>query len=50
MSREEYNYKRRAIKAAKELCYKPEVINLLREAQNEKEVERIMVTARKSCL
>ena len=48
MSREVYNYKRHAIKAAKELFYSNDIISRLRLATTESEIERIMVTARKA--
>lgn len=41
-------YKREAIKAAKQLFYPKEVIARLRKAKSEAEVERIMVSARKA--
>ncbi len=47
MSREIYDYKRYAIKAARELDYPTEIISRLRIAQSETEIEKIMVTARK---
>ncbi len=47
MSRETYNYKRHAIKAARELYYPTEVIMQLQSATTESEIERIMVMARK---
>ena len=46
MSKEAYNYKREAIRAAKELCYSAEVIAALKLAKTEAEVCRIMTTAR----
>ena len=47
MSREEYNYKRKAIKAARELHYPQSVISQLQSATTESEIERIMYQARK---
>ena len=47
MSREEYNYKRKAITAAKDLGYKPYIIERLKAATKESDIERIMATARK---
>lgn len=47
MSREMYNYKRSAIKAANELCYPKEIIDKLEEAKTESEIARIMRNARK---
>ncbi len=47
MSKETYNYKRHAIKAARELCYSKEIISRLQSAVTESEIERIMITARK---
>lgn len=41
-------YRADALTAAKELCYGDEVIRRLRNAKTEGEIERIMVTARKS--
>lgn len=46
MSRETYNYKRKAIKAAKELLYPSCVIEALQNATTERELSRIMRTAR----
>ena len=47
MSKSEYNYKRHAIRAAKELGYSENVIKRLESATSEAEIERIMNTARK---
>jgi len=46
MSKETYNYKRHAIKAARELFYPKEVILRLKLAETDGEIERIMRTAR----
>jgi hypothetical protein len=46
MSRADYNYKRHAIKAAKELLYPVEVILMLQAAKTGNEVARIMKNAR----
>jgi hypothetical protein len=46
MSRKDYNYKRHAIKAAKELFYPVEVILMLQAAKTGNEVVRIMKQAR----
>lgn len=46
MSRETYNYKRTAIKTAKELFYPQSVILRLQSATTESEIARIMKTAR----
>ena len=46
MSRETYNYKRQAIKTAKELFYPNSVILRLQSATTESEIARIMKTAR----
>lgn len=46
MKKDTYNYKREAIRAAKELCYGKEVIAALKAAKTETEVCRIMTTAR----
>ena len=45
---EHKSYKADALKAAKELGYGDDVIRRLRNAKTDGEVERIMVTARKS--
>lgn len=46
MSREGYNYKRFAIKAANDLCYPTEIIRKLENAKTESEIARIMRNAR----
>ena len=46
MSRETYNYKRTAIKIARELFYPQSVILRLQSATTEIEITRIMRTAR----
>ena len=46
MSRGAYNYKRTAIKTAKELFYPQSVILRLQSATTESEIARIMKTAR----
>ena len=46
MSRETYNYKRKAIKTARELFYPESVILRLQSATTESEICRIMKTAR----
>ena len=46
MSRETYNYKRTAIKTAKELHYPNSVILRLQFATTESEIARIIKTAR----
>ena len=46
MSRETYNYKRTAIRTAKELFYPNSVILRLQSATTESEIARIMKTAR----
>ena len=46
MSREAYNYKRTAIRTAKELLYPNSVILRLQSATTEIEIARIMKTAR----
>ena len=46
MSREAYNYKRQAIKIAKDLFYPQSVILRLQSATTESEICRIMKTAR----
>lgn len=48
MSSEEYKYKRQALCAAKQLGYHPSIIERLKNAQTEAEIERIMHTARTS--
>lgn len=46
MFREVYNYKRRAIRTARELHYPQSAISRLQSAQTESEICRIMRTAR----
>lgn len=46
MSRETYNYKRTAIRTAKELQYSQPVIERLKLAESVSEIARIMRTAR----
>ena len=46
MSREMYNYKRKAIRTAKDLFYPQSVILRLQSATTESEIARIMKTAR----
>ena len=46
MSRESYNYKRTAIRTAKDLLYPQSVILRLQSATTESEIARIMKTAR----
>ena len=46
MSREMYNYKRKAIRTAKDLLYPQSVILRLQSATTESEIARIMKTAR----
>jgi hypothetical protein len=48
MSRETYNYKRAAIKAAKELCYPVEIITQLQKATQDSDISRIMRNARQT--
>ena len=45
---EEGNYKKRAMIAAKELCYDNEVIEKIKESKSVAEIERVMNTARKN--
>lgn len=47
MSRAEYDYKRSAIKAARELGYNEKYIQRLKSASSEIEIEQILVSARK---
>lgn len=42
------NYKRSAIRAAKELCYDKEVIDKLKKATSDNEITRIMSSARRN--
>lgn len=46
MSRETYNYKRKAIVTARDLFYPQSVISRLQSATTESEIARIMKTAR----
>ena len=48
MSQETYNYKRSAIRAAKDLRYPQSVIEQLQKATTDKEIINIMHTARES--
>ena len=48
MSRETYNYKQKAIAAAKQLYYTKSVIEKLKAATTENEITKIMVTAREA--
>ena len=50
MSKEEYNYKRKSIKAAKELHYPQSVISQLQSATTETQIERIMIDTRRRYL
>ena len=50
MSEFEDNYKKRAMIAAKELCYDNEVIEKIKESKSIAEIERIMNTARKNMI
>ena len=45
---EEENYKKRAMIAAKELCYDNEVIEKIKTSKSIAEIERVMNTARKN--
>lgn len=47
MSRNTYNYKRKALVAARDLCYPQHIITRLQSATTETEIERIMIQARK---
>lgn len=47
MNKTEPTYKKQAIKAAKELRYGETIINRLKEADTDGEIERIMIGARK---
>lgn len=49
MSREVYDYKRSAIKTARELFYPDYVITKIKNAVTENEICRIMHTARQEC-
>ena len=46
----EENYKKRAMIAAKELCYDNEVIEKIKVSKSIAEVERVMNTARKNMI
>ena len=48
MSEFEENYKKRAMIAAKDLCYDNEVIEKIKVSKSVAEIERIMNTARKN--
>ena len=50
MSEFEENYKKRAMIAAKDLCYDNEVIEKIKESKSIAEIERIMNTARKNMI
>jgi hypothetical protein len=50
MSRESYNYKRKAVSAAKDLGYSKEIVNLLKKATSEIEIARIMKSAREGVI
>ena len=50
MSRETYNYKRSAIKIAKELHYPESIILRLKDTQTDSEICRIMKNAREKYL
>ena len=47
MKDERYHYRDNAIKAAKDLLYPKEVIDKVKAAKTEDEIERIMINARK---
>lgn len=47
MSKDELSYKRFALRAVRELKYPKEIIEKLNNATSEKEIEHIMVCARK---
>lgn len=47
---EKENYKKRAIIAAKELCYDNEVIEKIKASKSIAEIERVMNTARKNMI
>ena len=47
MSRTEYFYKMQALKAARELGYKSSVIEKIKKATTENEIEKILRNARK---
>lgn len=44
---DDMSYRKFALKAAKDLCYGEEVIDLIKNAKNNEEIERIMISARK---
>lgn len=46
MSREMYNYKRKAIRIAKDFRYTTETIEAITNAKSESEITRILKTAR----
>lgn len=46
LARSGVNYKRSAIRAAKELCYDKEVIEKLKKTTSDNEITRIMLSAR----
>jgi hypothetical protein len=48
LARSGVNYKRSAIRAAKELHYGKEVINKLKKASSDDEITRIMLSARRN--
>ena len=50
MSEFEENYKKRAMIAAKELCYDNEVIEKIKASKSIAEIERVMNTARKNMI
>ena len=50
MSEFEENYKKRAMIAAKELCYDNEVIEKIKESESIAEIERVMNIARKNMI
>ena len=43
-----FDYKKYAVRAAKELCYPQETVEKIRQAKNESEISHIMLNARKS--
>lgn len=45
---EKVDYRKNALKAAKELCYGPKVISEIQNAKTDAEIEPIMNIARKS--
>lgn len=48
MQTDENNYKLRALKAAKELRYGAEIIRKIKNAKDDSEIARIMITAREN--